>query len=183
MLLEKDAGSTQDIEAVNFELQRKSGLMRGEMPMLKTTVPTSLLVLAKSVHEVTFKNKTLTGQLMNLQEMVTNDQAAGKVVENDMAQVERTTVASAELDRKFTKSNTLLATVRAELASLKKELSRLSKVKVSDKAILKDLEESQQRLRRSNGRLTGSLGAETLVRLVIAKSVHSIDKVFKQSGP
>lgn len=63
LLFERDAGWMQDIGAVNPELQRKWGLLCGQLPKFQLTVLTESLLLFKFVHEIIAKNKLLVKEL------------------------------------------------------------------------------------------------------------------------
>lgn len=85
LLFERDAGWTQDILAVNCELRWECKLLRGDLPELKLPVPKDILGLVKSGREVIANSKSLADEVLKLQETVTSEQAAWKVVGEEMA--------------------------------------------------------------------------------------------------
>lgn len=179
MLFKWEAGWTQDVEAIMQELQQVWGILRGEACRLQMTVSTDSLARVRPGQEVFHKNKSLVQKVAKLQETVTDNQAALKVVEDKLANVKDSIEASEEFTTKLEESEKLLEDPQAEVGSLKDEVAHADKEKVkSNRIIAKAREESEHRLLRLNVTLASRILAENLTISLVTEFVNAVDAMF-----
>lgn len=108
---------------MNPELQQERGLPRGELPGAQFKVPTDSLGLGKFGQEVICKNTLLAKEVSKLQGTVADEQAAWKVVEDQLAKVKRWIVSFGKLTAKLAESDKFLEVSQVEVPPLKKEMT------------------------------------------------------------
>lgn len=98
--------------------------MQDELLALPMKALTDSLGLVKFGREVITKNKSFVEEKGVLQKNVTNEQAARKVVEEEMVKLNGSVSASDELTAKLAESYKTFRAARVEVPSLKEQVAR-----------------------------------------------------------
>lgn len=136
------------------------------------------LGVTKSGREGIAKNESLVEKMPTLQKPVTDEQAARKVLEDELENLKNTVSAFEKLVVKLEESDKLLEALCTEVVSLKEQVARAAMERVELKDIvLKVHQGPEQCLVRLNIARLGWSRVLRLTTFLVAESVNAINTV------